>query len=78
MTRIVLAVLIAAVVAGCNAGKPDVSAIPDSLLTCSGAPRWKGGTQRDVAGFVEDLGDAHADCAGKLGEVRGIVRGGKR
>ena len=55
-----------------------MSAIPDSLLTCSGAPRWKGGTQRDVAGFVEDLGDAHADCAGKLGEVRGIVRGGKR
>lgn len=78
MIRLVLVILIAASVAGCNAGKPDVSAIPDSLLTCSGAPRWKGGTQRDVAGFVEDLGDAHAGCAGKLGEVRGIVRGKAR
>ncbi|MCP1549438.1 MULTISPECIES: hypothetical protein [Methylobacteriaceae] len=78
MTRLVLLVLIAASLSGCHAGKPNMSGFPDSLLTCSGAPRWKGGTQRDVAGFVEDLGDAHADCAGKLGEVRGIVRGGKR
>ncbi|KQO61760.1 hypothetical protein [Methylobacterium sp. Leaf88] len=78
MIRLAAVVLTAASVAGCNAGKPDVSAIPDSLLTCSGAPRWKGGTQRDVASFTEDLGNAHADCYGKLGEVRGIIRGGKR
>ena len=78
MSRLVLVLLISASVAGCNARKPDVSAIPDSLLTCSGAPRWKGGTQRDVASFTEDLGDAHADCYGKLGEVRGIIRGGRR
>lgn len=78
MSRLVLVLLIAAAVSACHHARPDASAIPDSLLTCSGAPRWKGGTQRDVAGFVEDLGDAHADCAGKLGEVRGIVRGGAR
>ena len=78
MTRLVLAVLIAASVSACQHAGPDTSAIPDSLLTCSSAPRWKGGTQRDVARFTEDLGDAHADCAGKLGEVRGIVRGGTR
>ncbi len=38
MTRLVLAVLITASVFDFHAGKPDMFAIPDTLLTYSGAP----------------------------------------
>ncbi|TXN04865.1 hypothetical protein FV242_05795 [Methylobacterium sp. WL64] len=72
MIRLLAAAALAACLAGCEtAGQPTV---PASLLTCSDAPTWrKGGMQRDVAGYVVDLRDAHADCRDKLGAVRSIV-----
>ncbi|MBI1689510.1 hypothetical protein [Methylorubrum sp. DB1722] len=72
MTRLLAAAALAACLAGCQTpGRPTV---PTSLLTCPDAPTWRrGGTQRDVAGYVTDLRDAHADCREKLGAVRGLV-----
>lgn len=71
MIRLLAATALAACLAGCETtGRPTV---PASLLTCSDAPTWrKGGTQRDVAGYVVDLRDAHADCRDRLGAVRGL------
>lgn len=45
---------------------------PEALLECMPAPTVPAGeyTQTDVAGFVLDLSEAHADCEGKLGAVR--------
>ena len=72
MRRILLAAAAALPLAACQtAGAP---AVPTSLLTCADAPTWRrGGTQRDVAGYVVDLRDAHADCRDRLGAVRSIV-----
>jgi hypothetical protein len=70
--RLLAAASLAACLAGCQTvGSPTV---PASLLTCADAPAWRrGGTQRDVAGFIADLRDAHADCRDRLGAVRGLV-----
>lgn len=70
--RVLAAAALAACLAGCvTAGQPS---IPASLLTCADAPTWrKGDTQRDVAGYVTDQLDAHADCKDKLDAVRSIV-----
>lgn len=74
MRRVLALAAIAAFVAGCQTtARPTV---PPSMLACSDAPTWRrGGTQRDVAGYVTDLRDAHADCRDKLGAVRGLVGG---
>ena len=69
-----LAILAAAALglAGCQTVAGPT--VPASLLTCSDAPAWrKGGSQRDVAGYVVDLRDAHADCRDRLGAVGRIV-----
>ncbi|MCJ2046353.1 hypothetical protein MKK58_17700 [Methylobacterium sp. J-078] len=71
------AALLALCLGGCQHAGAPLAEIPDELLTCSGAPAWKrGGTQRDAAGYVVDLRAAHADCRGKLGEVRAMARPG--
>lgn len=74
MCRILAIAAIAACLAGCQTTtRPTV---PASMLTCSDVPTWRrGGTQRDVAGYVTDLRDAHADCRDKLGAVRSLVGG---
>ncbi|MCG5246864.1 hypothetical protein LPC10_17745 [Methylorubrum sp. B1-46] len=74
MNRILASAAIAACLAGCQTtARPTVQA---SMLACQEAPTWRrGGTQRDVAGYVTDLRDAHADCRGKLGAVHGLVGG---
>jgi len=72
--RLILAAAAALGLAGCETvglGRPSV---PASLLTCAEAPAWRrGGTQRDVAGYVTDLRDAHADCRDRLDAVGKIV-----
>lgn len=72
MIRLALLAAAAIGLAGCQTvARPTV---PASLLTCSGEPPWrKGGTQRDVAGYIVDLRDARADCADRLGAVGRIV-----
>jgi hypothetical protein len=63
--------------AACHQERPTLS-IPGSLLRCAPRPvPPAGGTQRQVAGYVVDLADAHADCEGKLGRVRGLVEGAR-
>lgn len=75
MIRILATAALAACLAGCALTAPRPS-VPASLLTCADAPEWKrGGTQRDVAGYVVDLRDAHADCRDRLAAVRGMVGG---
>lgn len=72
MRHLLLAAAAALPLAGCH-DKPALS-VPASLLRCASRPMPPtGGTQRDVAGYVVDLADAHADCAGKLDRVRGLV-----
>ncbi|MCJ2124915.1 hypothetical protein [Methylobacterium sp. J-077] len=68
MIRVAIFAALALSLAGCQStSKPTV---PASLLTCSGEPAWrKGGTQRDVAGYITDLRDARADCADRLDAV---------
>ena len=72
MRRVLLAVAAALPLAACQ--HAVAPAVPTSLLSCADAPTWRrGGTQRDVAGYVVDLRDAHADCRDRLGAVRGLV-----
>ena len=76
MRRLLLAAAAALPLAGCH-DKPSLS-VPSSLLRCASRPvPPTGGTQRGVAGYVVDLDDAYADCAGKLGRVRGLVEGAR-
>lgn len=72
MIRAAILAALALSLSGCQtASRPTV---PASLLTCSGEPAWRrGGTQRDVAGYITDLRDARADCADRLGAVGRIV-----
>ena len=75
MIRILAAAALAAGLAGCTLTAPRPS-VPASPLTCADAPEWKRGCiQRDAAGHVVDLRDAHADCRDRLGTVRDIVGG---
>ncbi|MCK2057171.1 hypothetical protein [Methylobacterium sp. 37f] len=72
MTRIAILAAVALGLAGCQTVTSPT--VPASLLTCAGEPAWRrGGTQRDVAGYVSDLRDARADCADRLGAVGRIV-----
>ena len=49
--------------------------VPADLKVCNAAPTPKGSprTQRDVALFITELVDAHADCEIKLKAVVDIV-----
>lgn len=59
---------------GCATGSEV--AIPKSLLDCKAAPKVpaKGAGAKAAATFTVDLYDAHQDCYGKLGEVKGLVQ----
>lgn len=50
--------------------------IPPQLTDCMEAPRVPGeaATQRDVAGYILDLVEAHADCHATVRALNEVVR----
>ncbi|SOR30601.1 conserved exported protein of unknown function [Methylorubrum extorquens] len=77
MKRLLLLLVAVLPLAAAPPERPALS-IPGSLLRCAPPSRPPaGGTQRQVAGYVVDLADAHADCQGKLCRVRGLVEGAR-
>jgi len=80
LRRLILAAAAALPLAACGERPPLALNVPAELLHCAGSPAVpprQGRTQRVVAGYVSDLHDAHADCEGKLGAVRGLVEGAR-
>lgn len=54
---------------------PFVPDVPPELFACPGAPQppADGATQRDVAVYILDLHEAHADCRADLGAVEQVL-----
>jgi hypothetical protein len=77
--KLIVVIASAALLTACAGGpvtqlQVERQRVPASLLTCADAPTPPDAAlQSEVARYIVDLYDAHGDCRGKLGALRGLL-----
>lgn len=63
---------------GCATTSGIAPSVSPKLLTCAAEPASPkdSGNSRQVANYIVDLHEAHADCSSKLGAVRKVLTNG--